>query len=408
MPKFSYKAISETGSSVTGVVEAESIDMASAILSEKGYIPTKVSSQQFGDAKESGVVHKLEEILSPIKLKEIILFTKQFRTMLNAGIPIVTLLQILESQTENKRFKKIITQMVQDVKEGFTIFETFRKHKIFSPLYCSMVRAGESSGALPEVLDRLTYILEHEEKVKSDIKSALQYPALVFAFLGIAFFVLLTFVIPKFIKIFNRAGLELPLPTKICMVMYNVLANYWYILILFVLVVVGGCYYSFFKTEKGRLMKDSAILRIPLFGPLFQKAAMSRFASIFAILQSSGVGVLESMRILAGTLGNSAISNQFGTLRERLEEGQGISAPLRAAKYFTPMVINMVAIGEESGNLDEMLREVAGHYDEEVTYATRGLAEAIGPALVVGLAAVVGFFALSIFLPMWDLTKMTG
>ena len=407
MPKFSYKAISETGSSVTGIVEAESIDMASAILSEKGYIPTKVSSQQFGDAKESGIVLRLKEILSPVKLKEIILFTKQFRTMLNAGIPIVTLLQILETQTENKRFRKIITQMVQDVKEGYTIYETFRKHKIFSPLYCSMVRAGESSGALPEVLDRVTYILEHEEKVKSDIKSALQYPALVLGFLGVAFFVLLTFVIPKFISIFKRAGIDLPLPTKICMMMYNVMANYWWVIILVGAAVFGVMFY-YLRTEQGRLLKDTFMLKIPLFGPLFQKAAMSRFASIFAILQSSGVGVLESMRILAGTLGNSAISNQFDTLREKLEEGQGISAPLKAAKYFTPMVINMVAIGEESGNLDEMLREVAGHYDEEVTYATRGLAEAIGPLLVVGLAAVVGFFALSIFLPMWDLTKMTG
>ena len=407
MPKFSYKAISETGSSVTGVVEAESIDMASAILSEKGYIPTKVSSQQFGDAKESGIVLRLKEILSPVKLKEIILFTKQFRTMLNAGIPIVTLLQILETQTENKRFRKIVTQMVQDVKEGYTIYETFRKHKIFSSLYCSMVRAGESSGALPEVLDRVTYILEHEEKVKSDIKSALQYPALVLGFLGVAFFVLLTFVIPKFISIFKRAGIDLPLPTKICMMMYNVMANYWWVIILVGAAVFGVMFY-YLRTEQGRLLKDTFMLKIPLFGPLFQKAAMSRFASIFAILQSSGVGVLESMRILAGTLGNSAISNQFDTLREKLEEGQGISAPLKAAKYFTPMVINMVAIGEESGNLDEMLREVAGHYDEEVTYATRGLAEAIGPLLVVGLAAVVGFFALSIFLPMWDLTKMTG
>ena len=407
MPKFSYKAISETGSSVTGIVEAESIDMASAILSEKGYIPTKVSSQQFGDGKESGIVLRLKEILSPVKLKEIILFTKQFRTMLNAGIPIVTLLQILESQTENKRFRKIITQMVQDVKEGYTIYETFRKHKIFSPLYCSMVRAGESSGALPEVLDRVTYILEHEEKVKSDIKSALQYPALVLGFLGVAFFVLLTFVIPKFISIFKRAGIDLPLPTKICMMMYNVMANYWWVIILVGAAVFCVMFY-YLRTEQGRLLKDTVMLKIPLFGPLFQKAAMSRFASIFAILQSSGVGVLESMRILAGTLGNSAISNQFDTLREKLEEGQGISAPLRAAKYFTPMVINMVAIGEESGNLDEMLREVAGHYDEEVTYATRGLAEAIGPLLVVGLAGVVGFFALSIFLPMWDLTKMTG
>jgi type IV pilus assembly protein PilC len=233
----------------------------------------------------------------------------------------------------------------------------------------------------------------------------MQYPIIVVVFLGIAFFILLTFVIPKFITIFESAKIDLPLPTVICNIMYHFLIDYWQ-LMLGVALAVFFAFRFYFRTENGRLAGDAFVLRIPLIGPLFLKSAMSRFASIFSILQSSGVGVLDAMKILSGTIGNYAISRQFDRLRSRLEQGLGISGPLRSGKYFTPMVINMVAIGEESGNLDEMLSEVSRHYDEEVGYATERLSELIGPILVVGLAAVVGFFALAIFLPMWDLTKM--
>ena len=171
-----------------------------------------------------------------------------------------------------------------------------------------------------------------------------------------------------------------------------------------VAIIVGSVLY--FRTPSGEFVKDNYLMKLPVLGPLFIKSAMSRFASIFAILQSSGVAVLDSMAILSSTIGNSAISREFDRIRDQLEEGRGIAAPLQSAKYFSPMVVNMVAIGEESGNLDEMLREVADHYDTEIEYAVHKLSEAIGPLLTVGLAAVVGFFALAIFLPMWDLTKM--
>jgi type IV pilus assembly protein PilC len=224
----------------------------------------------------------------------------------------------------------------------------------------------------------------------------------VIIFLAIAFVVLLTFVIPKFVNIFLGAGLTLPLPTKICMVLYQLMSDYWYLIIgggTAGIVILG--YY--FRTARGRYLRDSVLMKLPLLGPLFMKAAMSRFASIFSILQSSGVPILDSMKILSGTIGNAAISNEFDTINERLEEGRGIAAPLRSAKYFTPIVINMIAIGEESGNLDQMLGEISEHYDVELEYAMKKLSDAVGPLLTVGLAAVVGFFALAIFLPMWDL-----
>ncbi|MCP4371866.1 MAG: type II secretion system F family protein, partial [Deltaproteobacteria bacterium] len=342
----------------------------------------------------------------PIKAPDLILFTKQFRTMIRAGVSMMQILQILQQQTENIRLKKILGQMQQDVNEGLSLHEAFKKHpKVFSVLYCSMVEAGEASGALPEILDRLTYIIEHEYKVKADIKSALQYPIVVVSFLAIAFIVLLTFVIPKFVNIFTNAGLKLPLPTKICMALYQFMANSWILIIggLFVFIAVMVL---FLRTQQGQYLKDFILLKIPIIGQLLLKAAISRFASIFAILHSSGVDILDSMDILSGTIGNAAVSQELEGIKNRLEEGRGIAGPLMAAKYFTPMMINMVAIGEETGNLQDMLTEAASHYDTEVEYSMKKMSEAIGPMLTVGLAAVIGFFALAIFLPMWDLTTM--
>ena len=406
MANFSYGAIDESGKNVKGTIEADSVETAENLLLSKGYIPTSVSAASASRTGGVSVFTRIQESLSTVKIGDLILFTKQFRSMMQAGIPILRLLQVLENQTENKILQGVIARMSQDIKAGLTLYDSMKRHPaIFSPLYLSMVNAGEISGAVPDILARLIDIIEHEAKIKSDIKSALQYPFIVVISMGIAFFVLLTFVIPKFATIFAKAGLNLPLPTKIAMLMYQALANYWYLLIAgaVVLVVVLRLY---LKTPSGRYAKDAFILRLPLFGPLFQKAAMSRFASIFAILQASGVPVMQAMEVLSGTIGNAAISGEFDKVRERIQEGQGIAGPLGAAKFFTPMVVDMVAIGEESGNIEEMLHQISLHYDDEVSYAVKSLSDMIGPILIVGLAAVVGFFALAIFLPMWDLTKM--
>ena len=404
MPKFSYQAITETGATTSGEIEAESLESANSILASRGYIPTRVKAEQ---AALSGLqLPKIQELLSPVKAPDLILFTKQFKTMINAGVAMISMLEILEEQTENPNLKRILGQMHQDIKEGASLYDAFSKHpKVFSPLYCSMIKAGEASGALPEVLERLIYIIDHEHQVKSDIKSAMTYPIIVVVFLFTAFLVLITQVIPKFVNIFNNAGLTLPLPTQICLLIYTFLSNYWYLIIGSV-VLVGIFLFYYLKTDQGKFARDTLLMRVPLIGPLFVKSAVSRFASIFSILQSSGVDVLDSMDILSGTIGNTAIGSELEGIKDSLAEGRGIAGPLGQAKYFTPMLINMVAIGEESGNLESMLRDVAEHYDTEVEYSMKKLSEAIGPLLTVGLAAVVGFFALAIFLPMWDLTLM--
>jgi len=404
MPKFSYQAITESGSTTKGSLEADSLEAANALLAARGFIPTRVREDRPALGAARGTT--LGDLLTRVGAPELILFTKQFRTLIRAGVPMVTILQVLEDQTENPKLRKILGLIHQDIREGASLYDAFSRHRgVFSTLYCSMLRAGESSGALPEVLDRLTYIIDHEHKVKTDIKAAMMYPLIVVCFLFVAFIVLLTGVIPRFVSIFKSAGLTLPLPTKICMWLYQGMTDYWYILI-GVIVVGGLAIYLFNRTGQGRLVRHTLLMQLPLIGTLIQKSAISRFASIFSILQASGVDILDSMDILTHTIGNEAFSNQLRKVSDRLKEGHGIAMPLSQAKYFTPMLINMVAIGEESGNLDDMLKEVAVHYDTEVEYSMKRMSDAIGPLLTIGLAAVVGFFALAIFLPMWDLTLM--
>jgi type IV pilus assembly protein PilC len=233
----------------------------------------------------------------------------------------------------------------------------------------------------------------------------LRYPTIVLVALVGAFVGLLTFVIPTFANVFMRAGLTLPWPTKIAMMMYAFMSHYWYYIFGIILAIVIGLRF-YFKTSNGKFFRDSFLLDMPIVGPVFQKAALSRFASIFAILQTSGVPIMQTLTILSATMGNEALTRTFDKVRDRIKEGAGIAIPLKSAKYFTPMVVDMIAIGEESGKIDEMMRAVATHYDAEVEYAVKGLSESITPILIVGLAAIVGFFALAVFMPMWDLTKM--
>ncbi|MFA6002339.1 MAG: type II secretion system F family protein [Thermoleophilia bacterium] len=405
MATFSYMAIDENGKTVNGTLDAESIEKAQNIILTRGQIPTSV--KEAGGANQgSSFFSKISENLGQVKTGDLIIFTKQFRSMMTAGVPIIRLLQVLEKQTENAILRGVANGVGKDILAGMSLYEAMKRHPaVFSPLYLSMIHAGETSGTVPDIMTRLINIIEHEAKIKSDIKSALQYPLMVVITMVIAFFILLTFVIPKFVTIFNKVGLALPLPTKIAMLLYRGISDYWYILIASTigLVIVLRLY---LKTPPGRYTKDRFILKLPIFGKLFQKAAMSRFASIFAILHASGIPVLDSLAILSETINNAAISREFDKILERIREGQGISEPLGKARYFTPMVVDMVAIGEESGNMEEMLRQVSLHYDDEVAYAVKGLSDMIGPVLIVGLAVIVGFFALAIFLPMWDLTKM--
>ena len=403
MPNYKYKAMSETGTPVRGVVAAADEAQAMQMLAAKGLIPQSVRAGGAEAAEGGGGGFALMQSVKP---QELILFTKQVRTMVHAGISIVNVFRIMEQQSSNPLMRRTVSAVVQDLKQGASLYDAFSRHpKVFNELYCAMLRAGEVSGNLVNVFDRLIYLIDHEYKVRKQIISALTYPAIVLVMLLGAFLFLLSFVVPKFAELFERANIDLPLPTEVCIAMYKGLSAYWPMMLLGTVVVVGGAY-LYVRTPVGRLNKDRLLLALPLVGPVFQKAAMSRFASIFGLLQSSGVSVLASLEIISRTIGNAAISRVFDGLGEKLREGRGISAPLRSSAYFPPMVVNMIAVGEESGNLEDMLTEVAAHYDYEVEYQVGRMAEMIGPLLMVALSAVVGFFALAIFMPMWDLTKM--
>ena len=398
MATYRYKAVDGSGRTVGGSLEAETADQASERVAAKGLTPVSVSAvrQKVVTVKGGGRVRD----------EELILFTTQLGTMLRAGVPILRSVEILENEAENRRLKAVCTAMAADIRGGVPLHAALRRHPdVFSSLYRSMVAAGESSGTLPQVLTRLIYVISHEYQVRSEIRMALQYPLMVVVALTVAMGILLTTVIPRFAEVFRSAGIELPLPTRICIAMSEFLRDQWPLLLAAVAAVaVGGALLR--RTEPGRYWMDRVVLHVPYVGRVLIKSVLSRFAGIFSILQASGVGMLDAIEILSGTLGNRALVREFKVVQEKVEHGQGLSRPLASARYFTPMFVSMVAIGEETGRLDEMLREIATHYDTEVAYATRRMTAAIGPILIAALAAVVGFFALAVYMPMWDIAKV--
>ena len=404
MSTYRYEAVNDKGKTVAGLIEAESMDHANDLLGARGLSPLSMRDETAAAGRPRW--DKIALLLNTVHPEELILYTKQLSTMLKAGIPILRVVDILENQSENLRLKDISRQIGLDIRSGTTLSRSLRRHPdVFSELYCSMVQAGEASGALPQILQRLIYIITHEYQVKTEIRSVLQYPLIVLVSLITAFVGLITFVIPQFAKVYAKVKVELPFPTRVCLVLSKLFNEQWPVLLL-VLLAGALAVFLILRTAWGRYAWDRLKLHVPLIGPLLLKSALSRFASIFSILQASGVGILDALKILSGTIGNAAISRELEGVQVHLEQGHGVARPLMAAKYFTPMLINMVAVGEEAGNLDEMLREVSLHYDSEVEYATRRLTTAMGPVLIVAMAFLVGFFALAVYMPMWDLAKL--
>lgn len=403
MAEFSYQASDTDGKMKSGTITADTSAAAVLSLGESGLIPIDIQPIR-GQAEGFMARMKMKSKVPPA---ELIVYTKQLVTMVRVGIPMTQAFGILKEQTVQPRLKMLSAIIKDDIEGGMSLSDAISKHQeVFSPLFCSLVEAGETAGTLPDVLDRLLYLIEHEAKVSAEIKSAMRYPQIVIVVLGAAFLVMVGFVIPRFAAFFAGADLELPWPTRMCMTMSHVLLSYG-IWMLLGAIGIGYSYHRYFnKTERGIFLRDRFMLKLPLIGPVLIKAAMSRFASIFAILQSSGILVLDSLRILQDTVGNAAIASEFDEIRELLEEGHGISGPLGSSIYFPAMLVNMVKIGEESGRLDEMLKHVSEHYDVEISYTIKKMTDAIGPILIVSLTAVVGFFALAIYMPMWDMTKM--
>jgi len=402
MPSFEYKAINDAGDEVTGVVEAADVNRAGQQLDKLGYFPIKIKPKGQG----KGLDIQLFANKKKLKPAEIIVFTKQLVTLLKAGVPLLSCLEALVEQADNESIKEIIQTVYVDIESGLSFSEALAKHpQTFSDLYVNSIKAGESGGALDEVLDRLDQFMQHEMETKARIKAAMRYPMIVVISLVLAFITLMLLVVPKFINLFTKLHVELPLPTRLLIAFYTAITSYWHV-ILGILAVGLLAFRRYIKTEKGAYQWDQIMITIPVLGPLNLKTAMSRFTRMFETLNSSGLPILQTLEIAAKTVGNAVVAKEIEKAALGIMQGQGIASPLSEGKIFPPMVIRMIAIGEQSGSLDDMLVNISRHYDTEVDYAVKALTSMIEPILTISVGLIVLFLALAIFLPMWNLTKL--
>jgi type II secretory pathway component PulF len=325
---------------------------------------------------------------------------------MSAGIPFIQSLTTIERQTENQRLKKTITDIRRDVEAGASFSEALAKYPaIFSKLYVSMIQAGETAGILDEILDRLALLAEHEAETRARVKAAVRYPMIVVVAICLAFAFLVTFVIPKFAEVFARFKTELPLPTRVLLGINYVVQHYWYLIILALGLLVWGVLW-YLGTPEGRWQWDKLKLKLPVFGLLFQKVALSRFARMFGALQKSGISMMLTLEIASEIVGNVVLARAVEEMRESLREGKGLSGPMESSGLVPPLVVQMMAVGEESGNIDTMLTKVSDYYDLDVEYTLRNLSTLIEPILILIIGSMVLFLALAVFLPMWNLMSL--
>lgn len=403
MPTYRYNAMDQGGRTVAGTLEAESIELVRAKLSDLRYHILSIRESR-GRAGLQDLLNGMQRV----KLRDLVVFSRQFATMIDAGLSVVKCLDILQKQSRNPRLKEVIGQVKHDVAGGTSLTEAVQRHpRIFSSLYINMIRSAEAGGILDTVLDRLASFLEKEQETRNKIKSAMTYPAVVFVFALLMLIGLLFFVLPKFKTIFEAMGLQLPLSTRLMLNCSTYVRQYWYIAIV---VLVGSAFFIRMaaRTEKGRYALDAAKLRVPVFGDLLLKTAVSRFARTFGTLISSGVPVLRALEIVSDTAGNRVVSETVVRARISIKEGDKISTPLFGSRVFPVMVTQMIAVGEETGRLDQMLVKVANFYDEEVDSTLKALTSLIEPLMIVGLGLIVGFIAVSVISPIYSLVGSLG
>ena len=401
MTAFAYKARDERGLRVTGNMEAVSKKDVFTQLDNMGLLPVSAAESGKSVFAVDGFLMRFQRI----KDDDLIFFTRQFQTIIRSGIPMVSGLRALEEQTNNERLSAAIKAVGQDIDKGQSLSDALSRHKgIFSELYVGMVRAGELSGNLEEVLERLSGVLEFQMKTKEMLKSAMRYPVFVVVTLAIAFVVLVNVVVPKFAPIFKSSKVALPLPTQILLLINDIFQKYTVaaIAVAFVLVV---SFLLYKRTALGTYTFDRFKLWVPMIGDIILKICMGRFAFILENMVRAGIPIIKTLDIVSRSVGNEYVAEKVREIAISIEKGRGISRPLKDAKIFPPLVIHLVATGEETGSLEEMLHEVSVHYDREVSYSVARLATWIEPVLTVGLAGVVLFLALAIFMPWWDMMR---
>ncbi|HWG36069.1 MAG TPA: type II secretion system F family protein [Gemmatimonadaceae bacterium] len=393
MPSFAYTARSAGGELKSATIDAASKDDVIAQLRRQRLTLVKIEDESKKKSKRLG----------RIKTRDIVIFTRQFSTMINSGLPLVQALDILSKQTDNKALASVTREVVFDVESGHTLADALRKHpKAFTELYVNMVAAGEAGGILDTILMRLATFMEKNDALIRKVKGAMIYPGVIMSVAFIAVTTLLLFVIPVFQKMFGSVGLALPMPTRIVIGASNLLKSYWWLM--------GGVgagvvmfLARYYRTPDGKLRIDRMLLRVPILGDVLRKSAVSRFTRTLGTLISSGVSILDGLEITAKTAGNRVIQDAIMASRASIAGGDTIAQPLAKSKVFPPMVISMISVGEQTGGLDEMLSKIADFYDEEVDAAVTGLLAALEPLMIVFLGVVVGGMVVAMYLPIFDM-----
>ncbi len=402
---FTWAGRSRDGKAAKGETIASNKDEAISQLRKQGIIVTSINSRS-----GMNMEIKLPAFGSGVSDKDIIVFTRQFATMIDAGLPLVQCLDILEKQTPNKALAGAIGNIRKDVEAGSTYADALGKHpKIFNDLYVNLVAAGEVGGILDTILGRLTTYIEKNMKIKKQIKSAMVYPSIVMIVAVGVIAVLMIFVIPMFAKMFTDMGGHLPGPTQLVINVSKFMTNWKKMLP--VLVVIGGSVLGikkYYSTKKGRLVMDRMFLNAPIIGPLIRKVSVSKFTRTLGTLMAAGVPIMDGLEIVAKTAGNKVIENTVMETRASISEGKTLSEPLLRSKVFPPMVTQMISVGETTGALDSMLSKIADFYDDEVDAAVDAMTAALEPALMVFLGITVGYIIIAMYLPIFHLADVVG
>jgi type II secretory pathway component PulF len=399
MPRYRYSARNESGGQVKGVLEAADRDKALEALGAKNLFPITL-------ALEDGGQKKL--FRRRAKPEELIMFTRQLASLGKAGLPILTTLDIIHQQLDDPRWKKLVGRLQEDIIAGNSLSQALNKYPdFFSPVYANFVYAGEQGGVLEDVLDRLADLLTHNLENQRAVKAALAYPKMVLTAMAGAAVVIMTFVTPKFAEIFRATRLELPLPTRIMLGANRGFQDFWP-LILAVLIALGFGVFWLLKSERGRIFWDRFKLRLPVFGPLFTGSLLSRFTFVFGLTVESGLPILETLDMSARTVDNRFLDREIARSKREIRDGRPIGEALGGTGVFPPLVIRMISIGERSGNLSRMMKELVSHYDQEMKYTIAAMTRAMEQILTLAMAALVLGLALAVFLPMWDMISLVS
>ena len=395
---YNYKARDRSGNVLSGSIVADNEGLVLQRLREQGYTPLEVGRQ-----KKS---MNIELTAKKVKLKELSVFSRQFATMVNSGLPILRALSILSDQTENPELARVLGVVRTDVEQGASLSGAMTKHpKVFNNLFVAMVKSGETGGSLDDVLLRLADMIEAEVRLRGKIKSAMTYPIAVVALVVLIMSAMLLFVVPQFQTIYASLGGSLPLPTRVLLTLSNIFKKWWYI------VLIGTFAFRFFfkrwkKTPQGRAAVDRAKLKVPVFGVIFQKVALSRFASTFAMLLRSGVPILQALDIVVETVNNRVVAVAVEDVQASVREGESMAKPLMRHDVFPPMVVQMIAVGEETGQVDTMLEKVATFYEQEVEASVDALTSLIEPLLIAVIGGCVGAAVVALYMPMFNIIKL--